>query len=435
MPASIKKTSSQSPRVDVLVIGGGAAGLMAAGQAAFHGASVCLLEKINKPARKLRITGKGRCNFTNRAELTPFLAAFDRGGKFLRPCFSRFYNTELISFLESIGIRSKVERGGRVFPASERGLDVVDGLLRWCRQQGVLIRPGCPVSSLVFKEKEIQGVMHQSSDSRGEMHFQGAKRVIIASGGSSYPSTGSSGDGFRLAQEAGHTIQPVHPALVPLQTSGQVAAALQGLSLVNCGLKVFIDGKCARTSFGEMLFTHFGVSGPIILSVSSLVVKALHENKTVWLRIDLKPALDQSQLDKRLQRDLFERGKQEMRNLLRGLLPKKLIPVCLDQTEINGEKTGSQLTAKERKRLRLWLKDFQLKVCGHRSFEEAIVTAGGVRLQEVDPRTMSSRLVSGLYFAGEVLDFHADTGGYNLQAAFSTGWVAGREAAASIPRS
>jgi predicted Rossmann fold flavoprotein len=261
-----------------------------------------------------------------------------------------------------------------------------------------------------------------------------ADAVIIATGGASYPATGSTGDGYRLAESAGHTIVPVRPALVPLETAGTVAKALQGLSLRNVGVTLWVNNRKHGDAFGEMLFTHFGVSGPIILTLSRDVVDALRDDQAVRLGIDLKPALDHPALDKRLLRDIDQNGKQHMQNLLKGLLPRKLIPVCLELVGIAPDRMAHQITAKERQRLRVWLKDFSLDVTGYRSFKEAIITAGGVATGEVDPRTMESRKVAGLYFAGEVLDIDADTGGYNLQAAFSTGWVAGRSAAAGISR-
>jgi predicted Rossmann fold flavoprotein len=256
-----------------------------------------------------------------------------------------------------------------------------------------------------------------------------ADAVIVATGGASYPDTGSTGDGYCLAEAVGHKIVPIRPALVPIETAGDVAARLQGLSLRNVSLRVLVDGEVRAEMFGEMLFTHFGVSGPIILSLSRQIVDALRSGEGVTLSIDLKPALDEHKLDKRLLRDLDAFGKRQFRTLLEGLLPKSLIPVCIEQTAIPPDKVGGQVTAPERKRLAEWLKGFCLEVTGYRSFREAIVTAGGVDTLEVDPRTMESKLVAGLHFAGEVLDVDGDTGGYNLQAAFSTGWVAGCAAA------
>ncbi len=410
--------------VRVIVIGGGAAGLMAAGQAAEMGAAVELLEKMDRPGRKLLITGKGRCNLSNVAPLREFAAHFGPNGRFLRGAFARFFAEDLIAFFAALGVPTVTERGGRVFPVSSRARHVVDALTGWVRAQGVSIHTEAPVMRLLLDGSRVCGVQTAS----GQVHH--ADAVIIATGGASYPGTGSTGDGYRLAKAVGHSIVPVRPALVPLETAGDIAAQLQGLSLRNVAVRLYIEGtKKPSEAFGEMLFTHFGVSGPIILTLSRQAVDAKRAGKAITLSIDLKPALTDAKLDARLRRDLDAHGKQQFQTLLRGLLPRKLIPVCCAQTDIAPEKPAHQINAGERERLRAWLKDFRLEVTGHRSMRAAIVTAGGVDVREVDPRTMASRVVAGLYFAGEVLDIDADTGGYNLQAAFSTGWVAGRAAA------
>jgi len=422
----------------VIVVGGGAAGLMAAGQAAELGARTLLLEKMNRPGRKLRITGKGRCNLTNVAPLSEFITHFGPNGRFLRQAFSRFFTSELVAFFEAPGVGTVTERGGRVFPASGQAQDVVDALVRWVGERGVRLRIQSPVERLLVESGRVVGVQVSRVSSRtGEAPTQHrsagriyrADAVIIATGGASYPATGSTGDGYRLAESVGHSIVPIRPALVPLETAGDIAPRLQGLSLRNVTARMWINGKKQAESFGEMLFTHFGLSGPIILSLSRQAVDALRLGQGVTISIDLKPALDEHKLDARLLRDLDAHGKQQFRTLLKGLLPGKLIPVCVDLTGIPSDKAGHQITAQERKRLRVWLKDFRQQVTGYRPLTEALITAGGVDTREVDPRTMASRLVEGLHFAGEVLDLDADTGGYNLQAAFSTGWVAGRSAA------
>jgi predicted Rossmann fold flavoprotein len=420
----------------IIVVGGGAAGLMAAGQAAQLGADTLLLEKMNRPARKLRITGKGRCNLTNVAPVSAFITHFGPNGRFLRQAFQQFFASDLIAFFEGLQVYTVTERGGRVFPASGQAQEVVDALIRWAGEQGVTLQIRSPVDRLIVEGKRVVGV-HVSRDrvskkKRGlsspeQDHY--ADAVIVAAGGASYPGTGSTGDGYRLARSVGHAIVPIRPALVPLETGGDIAPSLQGLSLRNVTVRVWIDGKRQAEMFGEMIFTHFGVSGPIILSLSKQIVDALRQGQQATLSIDLKPALDEHTLDARLLRDLEAHGKRQFRTLLKGLLPSKLVPVCADLTAISPHKVGHQITAQERRRLRTWLKDFRLEVTGYRPFEEAIITAGGVDTREVDPRTMASRLVEGLYFAGEVLDVDADTGGYNLQAAFSTGWLAGRSAA------
>jgi len=407
----------------VIVVGGGAAGLMAAGQAATMGAAVLVLEKMPRPGLKLRITGKGRCNLTNIVPLPEFIEHFGASGKFLRQAFSQFFSEDLIAFFKELGVETVIERGGRVFPASNQADEVIGALSNWVTGQAK-IRTNCAVKKLLIEKGEVVGVTAKTKSS--DLEDFRADRVIIATGGKSYPGTGSTGDGYELAKSVGHTIVSPRPALVPLETKGDIASRLQGLSLKNVSVKVIIDGKKQAEAFGEMLFTHFGVSGPIILSLSKMCVDALLAREKVAISIDLKPALDDKHLDQRILRDLNQYGKKQFQNILKLLLPQKLIPICVELTGIDPEKSGNQITSDERKRLRLWLKDFQLEVTGYRSFSEAIITAGGVDLKEVDPRTMESRMVKGLYFAGEVLDIDADTGGYNLQAAFSTGWVAGR---------
>lgn len=419
----------------VIVIGGGPAGLMAAGQAAASGAKTTLLEKMNRPGRKLRITGKGRCNLTNVASLEDFIDHFSPNGRFLRYAFSRFFTDDLIAFFDSLGVATVVERGGRVFPLSNQAQEVVDALVVWVQQNGAAIRTRTPVSALLMERESVVGVQvthgtapggtSKAKDGPSKREYY-ADCVILATGGASYPGTGSTGDGYRLAQAVGHTIIPIRPALVPLETAGGTAVMLQGLSLRNVRVCMLTEGKKRAEAFGEMLFTNFGLSGPIILTLSRRVVDALREGHEVVLSIDLKPALDDDMLDARLRRDLDAHGKQQYRTLLQGLLPRKLIPVCIDQTGIPPDRPGHQITSEDRRRLRTWLKDFRLQVTGHRPLAQAIITAGGVSTREVDPRSMASRLVTGLYFAGEVLDLDADTGGYNLQAAFSTGWLAGR---------
>jgi predicted Rossmann fold flavoprotein len=422
----------------VIVVGGGAAGLMAAGQAAELGAETLLLEKMHRPGRKLRLTGKGRCNLTNVAPVAEAIAHFGTGGRFLRQAFSRFFSAELVAFFEGLGVRTVTERGGRVFPAGGQAQEVLDSLVRWAGGRGVTLRTRAPVARLLVEGGRVVGVeVGRPPAPEGEVGAVGrpagrvyhADAVIVATGGASYPQTGSTGDGYRLAAAVGHTIVPIRPALVPLETAGDIAARLQGLSLRHVRVRIWEEGKRRGEAFGEMLFTHFGVSGPIILSLSRGVVDALDLGRGVVLSLDLKPALDETRLEARLLRDLDSHGRQRVRGLLKGLLPRKMIPLCLDLTGIPGDKLCHQVTSRERRRLRLWLKDFRLTVTGHRPLAEAIVTAGGVDTREVEPRAMASRLVGGLYCAGEVLDVAAETGGYNLQAAFSTGWLAGRSAA------
>jgi len=302
----------------------------------------------------------------------------------------------------------------------------VDALIRWSRKEGATIKTKSKVDEILVEQGNVLGLRVSPSTENTTEYL--AKDVIITTGGASYPGTGSTGDGYKFAKSLGHTIAPIRPALVPLETSGEIAAKLRGLSLRNVKASMIVNGKIKASAFGEMLFTHFGLSGPIILTLSRQVVDALQERCEVEISIDLKPALDELKLDARLRRDFDAHGKRQYQTLLKGLLPSKLIPVCLEQTKIHPAKQAHQITSIERKRLLSWLKDLRLTVTGHRGFNQAIITAGGVSTREIDPRTMSSRLVKGLYFAGEVIDLDADTGGYNLQAAFSTGWLAGRSA-------
>ena len=436
----------EEPRV--IVVGGGPAGLMAAGRAAQCGAGALLLEKMDRPGRKLGITGKGRCNLTNEEDIAGFIAHFGPEGRFLWQAFSRFFTSDLLEHFRELGVPTVTERGGRIFPASGRSADVVDAMVRWIRRYRVSLRTGSTVEEILVEDGRVAGVStapagaspkkgSQPRENRGKgTSKQGgtgrilrADAVIVSTGGASYPGTGSTGDGYRLAESVGHRVTPIRPALVPLVTAGDVAPRLQGLSLRNVKLRVLVDGVETAAAFGEMLFTHFGLSGPIVLSLSGGTVDALAGGGKVALSIDLKPALEERKLDARLLRDIAAQGKKGYRGLLKGLLPGKLIPVCIEQTGISPVKPAHQIGTAERRRLLAWLKDLRFAVTGHRPLAEAIITRGGVDTREIDPRTMASRIVKGLYFAGEVLDLDADTGGYNLQAAFSTGWLAGLSAA------
>lgn len=380
------------------------------------------MEKMPRPGRKLRISGKGRCNITNALDLPDFIREFDKNGRFLRPAFSQFFSGEILALLSKLGIEHKVERGGRVFPVSDRAQDVVDALQRWVRGTGAKLHTEDSVQNLVITNGKIAGVIGKSGE-------QSADAVILALGGASYKGTGSSGDGYAMAESAGHSIVPIRPALVPLLTSDENAARLQGLSLRNVEVSIWVDKKKKAKSVGEMIFTHFGVSGPLVLKLSRSAVDSLNAGAHVELVIDLKPGLDHAALDRRLLRDIDNHGKRFFETLLGDLLPRKLIPVCIDASGIPAKCPAHQITGEQRKRLRVWLKEFRLKITGCRPLNEAIVTAGGVNLKEVSPKTMESRITPGLYFAGELLDIDAPTGGYNIQAAFSTGWLAGTSAA------
>ncbi len=407
----------------IIIIGGGASGLMAAGIAAKNGASVLLIEKMKHPARKLRISGKGRCNLTNTARMSDFIKHIGKNGKFLRPAFSTFFSKDLIAFFENLGVKTVEERGGRVFPVSQDAKEIVDTMNKWVIGCGVNILCENEVKQLIIESGIVKGVQL----SNNKTYFSDS--VIIATGGLSYPLTGSTGDGYRFAKEAGHKIIPLRPMLVPLITGGNIAEKLEGLSLKNIRINVWVDGRKCTDEFGEMLFTEDGMSGPIILTLSRILIDDIKQGKKVIFSIDLKPALDNEKLDLRILRDIDENGKMPFSSLVKLWLPGKLIPVFLDLIKIPDNKLANQINTEERKKIRNWLKDFRFEVIGHRSFNEAIITGGGVDINEIDPLTMQSKIIKNLYFAGEVMDLDADTGGFNLQIAFSTGWVAGKSAA------
>jgi hypothetical protein len=401
-----------------IVIGGGAAGLMAAGRAAERGAQVVLLEKMSRTGRKIGISGKGRCNLTNTAPLDDFLLRFGRNGRFLRQCFQQFFSGELVAFFNGRNLPLVTERGGRVFPESGRALDVVRVLNSWLREQGVAVHNTAAVTAILAGDGRVSGVV-----CNGERLACG--NIILATGGKSYPRTGSTGDGYRLAENLGHGIVPPRPALVPLISRDRKIVRMAGLELRNVAVRLYLDGKRKGQEFGELSFTGFGLTGPVILTLSSGIVEALDSGRRVNLAVDLKPALDDKKLDNRLIRDLTSRRGEPIDSILRGLLPQQLVPVCLEACDLPPDIDTGNFPAKSRKRLVQWLKDFRIDISGYRSYEEAIITAGGVSLKELDPLTMESKIVKGLFIAGELLDLQADTGGYNLQAAFSTGWVAG----------
>ena len=416
-------TKSNRPRI--IVGGAGAAGMMAAGAAAAAGAKVLLLEKMKQPGRKLAITGKGRCNLTNICEIREFIEHFGRTGRFLRQALHRFSNRDLINFFNDNGLETVTERGGRVFPLSGKAPDVVKAMRDWLQKCGVTIRLNSPIETLLLENGKISGVKVAGEE------FPAAA-VILATGGASYPKTGSTGDGYRLAESVGHNITDRQPALVPLICSEPATTQAAGLTLHNVSVRLFVNRKKVRDIFGEIMFTEDGVSGPTALTLSGSVVTALKKGDEVELSVDLKPALDEKKLDRRLIRDFHKRGKESLASILRGLIPKELITSCLQMTGIDPDRQGHQITTIERKQLRQWFKELRLQVTGHRPLSEAIITAGGVDLREIDPKTMASKLVENLFIAGELLDLQADTGGYNLQAAFSTGYLAGIAAAAEI---
>lgn len=410
---------------NTVIIGGGPAGLMAAISSAKNGDKVTIIEKMNSCGKKLLITGKGRCNITNNAQMDKFMENTPTNPKFLYGVFNNFTNKDMIELLENEGVKTKVERGERVFPVSDRAQDILEALLHILKKQNVQILTNTTAKRIITDgEKNVLGV---ELDNGKEIK---ADKIILATGGKSYPVTGSTGDGYKLAKDLGHTITKIEPSLVPLTSHDEVCKELQGLSLRNVAIQLQICDKVVYKDFGEMLFTHFGVSGPIVLSASSYLVKTknieqiLKEGK-VELEIDLKPALSEEKLDARILRDFEEQKNKQFKNSLDKLLPQKLIPVIIEKTNINESKKINEITKQERQKLVNELKHFKISINGTRPIEEAIVTSGGINIKEINPKTMESKLINGLYFAGEIIDVDCLTGGYNLQVAWSTGYTAG----------
>lgn len=405
---------------EIVVVGGGAAGLMAAGTAAELGARVTLLEKNAKVGRKLAITGKGRCNVTNDCGVETVLANVPTNPRFLYSALGGFSPEDAKAFFEAEGVPLKTERGGRVFPVSDNARDIVDALYRWIRRAGVALKTGT-AAELLTDAGRVSGVRTETAGTYR------ADAVILATGGASYPLTGSTGDGYRFARSLGHTIVPPRPSLAPLAAKGDVCALMMGLSLKNVRLTAFEDGKKVFADFGEMLFTHFGLSGPLVLSASAHMRH--FGSKEYRIELDLKPALDEKTLDKRLLSDFAAHQNSDFINVLGGLLPRKMIPVVVELSGVDPRRKVHSVTKAERAALLRTLKAFPVEITGARPIAEAIVTSGGVAVKEVSPKTMESKRCPGLYFAGEILDVDAYTGGFNLQIAWATGRLAGRSAA------
>ena len=405
----------------MLIAGGGVAGMMAAVTAARNGRKVCLLEKNEKLGKKLFITGKGRCNITNAADIEDLFSAVVSNPKFLYSSFYCLTNDQVIDFFEELGVKTKVERGGRVFPESDHSSDVIHALEQEMRRLGVEIRLRSEVKEVLISDRRAAGVLLSSGK---KLYGDG---VVIATGGISYPSTGSTGDGYRFARTCGHKVTELSPSLVPMEVKEWYAKELMGLSLRNIEIKVTAENKKLYEEFGEMLFTHYGVTGPVILSASSIVGKRLKEQE-LTLHIDLKPALTEEQLDRRVLREFEANQNRQFKNAVDSLFPAKLRPVIVELSGISEEKKVNEITKEERIRFVRLIKDFTMTLTSLRGYSEAIITKGGVSVKEIDPGTMESKLVKGLYFAGEVLDLDAVTGGYNLQIAWSTGYLAGMSA-------
>lgn len=401
----------------VLVVGGGAAGMFAAIAAAYNGNEVHLFEKNEKLGKKLFITGKGRCNITNASDMETLFHSVVTNSKFLYSSFYGYTNQDVIDFFERIGVRTKIERGNRVFPVSDHSSDVISGLTRELHNLGVEIHLYTEVKRIIGQEKFEYIELKNGTKMTGDA-------CIVATGGFSYQTTGSTGDGYRFAKELGHQVTEILPALVPLVIKEEWVKELQGLSLRNVQAKVYDGKKKMYDDFGEMLFTHYGVSGPLMLSASSYIAKKVRE-KELKLVIDLKPALSFEQLDQRVLRDFEENINKQFKNAIQKLFPAKLIPVILAVGDIDPEKKVNLITKEERQQFVRLIKAFTMTINGLRDFNEAIITKGGIKVKEVNPSTMESKLVSGLYFVGEVLDLDALTGGFNLQIAWSTGYAAG----------
>jgi len=415
---------------DIIIIGAGPSGLIAAIECYSPSKKILILEKMNEPALKLLLTGKGRCNITNNADLKDFISHFGKNGRFLKFAFSEFFNTDLIKYYEKLGIQFKLERGGRYFPKNDNAKEIVSALLNSVKSRNIPLYANTEVTGIAkLTDKKFTIIINNKKlrdNENSRSTIVETEKIVLATGGKSYPKTGSSGAGYKFASQLGHTITPLSPSLVPIETKGDTAKKLQGLSLKNVIVNVWCKNKKIDEQFGEMLFTGFGVSGPIILALSNTVVNLINNKQKVFISIDLKPALDHKRVDQRILREINDHGKQSFKNLLKKLLPRKLIPVFAEKTKILEEKQLNQINSEERKKVKMLLKDFQLEVTGYRSFDHAVVTSGGISIKEINPQTMESKLVKGLYFAGEIIDINADTGGFNLQAAFSTGWIAGR---------
>lgn len=415
----------ESKDFDLIVIGAGAAGLVAAGTAAHNGMRVLLLEKMEKPARKVRITGKGRCNLTNARPPEEFLQKVRTNAEFFAPAFASFNNQAAIRFFERRKVKLEVERGDRVFPKSGRAGEIADALEFYCRDHEVTIECNARVTRIITVNDKVYGVVYRNK--RGFERKVESPNVIVATGGVSYPATGSTGDGYRFADELGHTIEPVRPSLTPLVTSHPQREYLNGLLLRNVAAKLFIDNELVREEFGEIGFSERGVEGAVALRFSRDAVDALIDERKVKIVLDLKPALDDATLRDRIAREISESAPQELfGDLLRRLVPKQLVVPMAKELDVHSKLYISKLTDREIERLIKVLKGFVLPITDYAPFEYAVVTAGGVSCSEVNPETMESLKIRGLYFAGEVLDLDADTGGYNLQIAFSTGFLAGQ---------
>jgi len=407
----------------IVVVGAGPAGLMAAIRAAALAQEVILIDKNPSLGRKLLLSGKGRCNLTNASDLDSFLKRFSKNGEFLRDAFKKFFNQELMDFFTERGLATKVERQSRVFPATDSSSSIVEALEKELVKQNVKIMLKSKVKDVLIKDNQVKGLYLDSAE------FLSCDKLILATGGISYSFTGSTGEGLDMAKRLGHKIVPLRPGLVPLVTAEKYPKALEGLTLKNIRLKFYAGNSEISSEVGELLFTGFGVSGPLVLSLSGKIADWLNNKKEVYVEIDLKPGLTREQLSLRFLREFKVNAKKGIKNVMKSVLPLKLIDLFMELAKINPHKKANQITQKEREALVTLLKGWRLNIASARPIEEGMITQGGVSLKDINPRTMESRLIKGLYFCGEMIDVDADTGGFNLQAAFSTGYLAGESAA------
>jgi len=415
----------------VLIIGGGAAGLMAAVTSAEYGNDVTILEKMETLGKKLLITGKGRCNITNSAQMDEFMKNIPQNSKFLYSAFNQFNNEDIVNFLKKQGVATKVERGGRIFPASDKAGDVLNAFIKKLKEKNVKIKTNFRATKILTEKGISIGV---EGEICGKIEKIYADKIILTTGGKSYPVTGSTGDGYEMAKKIGHKITRIKPSLVPLvcsKKSLKLCQQMQGLSLKNVAIKIKYEEKNIYEDFGEMLFTHWGLSGPVILSASAVLVRykdieELLKQDKIKIYIDLKPTLDEEKLDARILRDFEELKNKQIKNSLEKLLPRKMIEPVIEIMDINPEKKINEITKEERRNLIKILKNFELIIKDFRGIEEAIITSGGIDIKEINPKNMESKIIKNLHFAGEIIDVDAFTGGFNLQIAWSTGYLAGK---------
>ena len=408
---------------NIVIIGGGAAGMMAAIRASRLKGDVILIEKNPELGRKLLLTGKGRCNLTNASDLESFIECFSGNGRFLRDAFKAFSNLDLMNFFEDRGVKLKTERQRRVFPVSDKAIDILDALKKELKKNGVKVHYNLEFENIIIKDNKVKGI-----EVKGKKNIL-CDAIILSTGGVSYASTGSSGEGLKMAERLGHKLISLRPGLIGLMTKDKYPRLLQGMPLKNIRI-TFSNGKKKVTSeIGEFMFTDFGISGPLVLTLSGMVVDWLKAGKKVSAYIDFKPALSEEQIDARFLRELKVNPKKSIKNFLKGMLPLRLIDVFLEMSDINTDKTAGQVTQRERRKLLFLFKALPLKISRPRPINMAMITKGGISLKEINPKTMESRRIKRLYFAGEIIDVDANTGGFNLQAAFSTGYLAGESAA------